>query len=102
MSINDLPIVLTAEQALSMLPDGDEVHTFRSTGNALFGADWSRSKLEQAIRENRCEVGGDQCQRMNHGLIVWTSEADALFVECRKGVDYESFAEQGETNAESI
>lgn len=85
-------IILTSEQALSMLPEGDRIHTFRSAPMALIGADWDRDDLEKAIRENQCEVGGDQCQAMNHGLVVWTGKTEPLFVECRKGIDYESFA----------
>lgn len=86
--MSDEKVILTPEQALSMLPDGDQIHTFRSMGFALIGCDWSRSGLEKEIREKQCEVGGDQCQAMNHGLVVWTSETEPLFIECREGIDY--------------
>lgn len=89
-------IILTTEQALSMLPDGDSIHTFRSTGMALIGCDWEREDLEETIRESQCEIGGDQCQAFNHGLVVWTSETEPLFVECREGIDYEAFAVMAE------
>ena len=89
--MSDEKVILTPEQALSMLPDGDQIHTFRSMGFALIGCDWSRSSLEQEIREKQCEVGGDQCQAMNHGLVIWTSETEPLFVECYKGFDYDAF-----------
>lgn len=91
-SSSDEKVILTKEQALSMLPDGDRIHTFRSAfGGVLIGCDWDRDKLEQEIREKQCEVGGSQCQAMNHGLVVWTSETEPLFVECRTGIDYEAF-----------
>ena len=90
--MSDAKIILTPEQALSMLPNGDQIHTFRSASVALIGADWDRVDLEKAIRENVCEVGGVHCQAVNHGLVVWTDKTDPLFVECRKGVDYEAFA----------
>ena len=35
-------IFLTVEQAESVLPDGDSIHTFFNTGFGLLGADWSR------------------------------------------------------------
>jgi hypothetical protein len=90
--MSDEKVILTEEQALAMLPEGDQIHTFRDGGIALLGADWDRADLEQAIRVNKCEVGGKQCQALNHGLVVWTGDRP-LFVECRKGIDYEKVLE---------
>ena len=56
--MHDERVILTEEQALAMLPEGDQIHTFRDGGIALLGADWNRADLEQAIRVNKCEVGG--------------------------------------------
>ena len=88
--MSDDPIILTADQALSMLPDGDRIHTFRSAGIALVGCDWDRDKIEEAIRENECELGGPMCQKMNHGLAVHVG-GDPLFVECKPEFDYAQF-----------
>lgn len=38
----DKKIYITAEQAISVLPDGDSVHTFYNPGFGLVGADWSK------------------------------------------------------------
>jgi len=82
---------LTAEQAISMLPDGDSIHTYRFAHfGVLIGADWSREKLVEAINDHKCEIGGDQCKAVNHGLVVHIGD-DPLFVECKKGFDYEEF-----------
>ena len=88
-TIDDSRVVLTPEQALSMLGDGDSIHTFRSAGPMLLGCDWDRDKLEEAIRGNRCEIGGDACKGMNHGLVVAVD--GWLFVECKPGFDYSAF-----------
>jgi hypothetical protein len=85
-------IELTPEQAISMLADDDSIHTFRSAGPMLLGCDWDRDKLLQAIRENKCELGGEGCRGMNHGLAV---NVDGwLFVECKSGFDYDAFEKQ--------
>jgi hypothetical protein len=84
--------LLTAEQAIAMLdPTAEEIHTFRSTSMVLIGAHWGRKDLIEEI-ESACgrEIGGEQCQRKNHGLVIWTEPNHPLFVECREGLDYES------------
>ena len=91
--VNDEPVVLDAEQAISMLPDGDMIHTFRSSAMCLIGADWKREKLIETIRKSRCEIGGETCCQMKHGLVVW-ADNHALFVNVREGTDYEAFAKK--------
>ena len=93
MNMDD-KVILTAKQALSMLPAGGRIHTFRSNSIGLMGADWERDELERAIKVNQCEIGGNRCQAMNHGLVIWTGEATPLFVECREGLDYDSFEQK--------
>ena len=73
-----------------MLGDGTSVHTFRQAGIALMGVDWTRCEIEQAIHKSVCELGGDQCRALNHGLVVHTG-GSPLFVECREGLDYDDF-----------
>ena len=85
-------IWLTKDQALSMLGEGETIHTFRTPGTGLMvGCDWSRQNIISAIEDedNDCELGGPMCQRMNHGLIVHVD--GPLFVECREGFDYTAF-----------
>ncbi len=83
--------ILTPEQAKAMLPEGDEIHTFRSyVPGVLLGADWGRDALVEAIdAADTLEIGGPACRNVNHGLVVWTGN-DPLFVECRDGMDYEA------------
>lgn len=78
---------LTKKQALSLIPKRGKIHTFRNTGSILIGADWSASSLQRAIKEagkEAIEIGGELCQKMGHGLVIWTSETNPLFVEVDK------------------
>jgi hypothetical protein len=83
---NSDKILLTPKQAESVLLKGKQIHTFRSGTGMLIGCDWSRKSIIEALKNNpdRIEIGGDQCKRMGHGLVVWTSETDPLFIECDK------------------
>lgn len=89
--IEEKRIMLTTEQAVTMLADGDDVHTFRGGGMVILGADWGRAELIKAIEENECEIGGESCRGMNHGLVVWV-DGSPLYVECKEGIDYEDYA----------
>lgn len=81
-------ITLTAEQAIALLPDGDTVHTFRSTTMCLIGADWSRDKLIEALQSGRIEIGGEQCRAVYHGLVLHID--GWLFIETRRDVDWDA------------
>jgi hypothetical protein len=76
-------VLLTDEEAIAMLPDGDTVHTFRqSAAGVLIGADWPRERLIAAIREGQPELSGGAATGMGHGLAVGL--VGTLFVETRK------------------
>jgi hypothetical protein len=80
---------LTADEAISMLPEGDEVHTVvNSVPGVMLGCDWQRDNVIEAIRNHECELAGDMARRMNHGLVVWTREERPLFVATREDFDY--------------
>jgi len=61
---------LTVEQAEAMLPDGDDIHTFRNAGSILVGADWRRARILEVLRQYRPELSGPTATSMNHGLCV--------------------------------
>ncbi len=75
-------INITTEQAISLLQKTKMIHTFRSMSYTLVGAYWKRSELIKAIKNSECEIGGDQCKRMGHGLVVHIG--GPLFVEVPK------------------
>ena len=77
---------ITAEQALSILPDSDEIHTFRSAAFGLMGCDWSRTELEDKIKNSDClELTGEMAKGMKHGLCAYdksaTKQSEILFIE---------------------
>ena len=78
-------IYLTVEQAESVLPDGDSIHTFFNTGFGLLGADWSRKDIRDRLRSvNRIEICGDNAKKLGHGICAYNvgcSHDSVLFIE---------------------
>ena len=74
--------LLTREQATALLPEGEEIHTFRSSPGILFGADWPREKILKAIATHECCLAGPQSEAMGHGLAIFVD--GWLFVEVKK------------------
>ena len=62
-------VILTTDQALGYLPDGEFIHTFRS-GGFLIGADWNRKDIVCAIENNEVELSGSMATAMNHGMTL--------------------------------
>jgi hypothetical protein len=80
--MSDKQILLTPKQAKSLLARRKQIHTFRSGSSILMGADWDRESIIEAIdKAAQIEVGGPQCRRMGHGLVVCTTDSNPLFVE---------------------
>jgi len=78
-------IFLTEEEAIDLLPDGDQIHTFYNPGFGLLGADWDREEIIDKIHScDIREVTGKTARGMRHGLALFTagcSQGDILFVE---------------------
>lgn len=77
---------LTTEQALSILPDGDEIHTFVNAAFGLMGCDWNRTELENKIQNSDyLELTGEMAKGMKHGLCAYdkttTKQSEILFIE---------------------
>jgi len=67
--MDDKICFLDYDQAVSLLPDGDDIHVFMNPHGVLLGADWERSKVIEMIKAGKCQLGGKLCQGMNHGLV---------------------------------
>jgi hypothetical protein len=85
----DERVELTPEQAIAMLPDGENVHTFRNSSGVMLGADWGRASIEDEIRNaEKRELAGGMATSMGHGLVLFPKGAqyqrDLLFVATRK------------------
>jgi hypothetical protein len=78
-------VQLTYEQAVAMLPDGEQVHTFLDGGLALIGADWDREQVLALLRTGAPEMSGEQATAMGHGLVAFRPDAGPVFIETRPG-----------------
>lgn len=77
---------ITIEQAISVLPDGDAVHTFYNPGFGLVGADWSKEDITDKLRRSDIiELTGPAARGMGHGMCVYSKDtkrqSDILFIE---------------------
>ena len=81
--MSDDRTTITLDEAIPLLPQGQDIHTFRQAGFALIGADHERERLIQAMREApSIEVTGEQAQSMGHGLAIKDAHG-WLFIEAR-------------------
>lgn len=77
---------ITYEEAVSLLPDGEYVHTFYNNAFGLFGADWSKEEILDKLRKSEIiELTGNQARSMNHGMCAYNKDtkwqSDILFIE---------------------
>lgn len=76
---------LTKEEATSVLPQGDSIHTFYNQGFGLVGADWSREDIIDKIQKSDIiELTGPQARGLSHGICAYDKNAylsDVLFIE---------------------
>ena len=77
---------LTAEQAISLLPEGDEIHTFYNMPFGILGADWSRQDVIDKLKgSDKIEITGEMARNMKHGIAVYNDDtklqSEVLFVE---------------------
>ena len=77
-------VTLTYFQAVSMLPDGDKVHTFVQVNGVLIGCDWTLNDTLQVILENHAELSGTHASDMGHGIVVRVPLQGPIFIETRK------------------
>jgi hypothetical protein len=77
--------LLTYDEAVALLPDGEQIHTFIQAGPAIIGADWERADVLALLRRTgRREVTGEAAQGMGHGLAASLPVTDEpLFIETR-------------------
>lgn len=81
--MSDEKKIITKDEAVSRLQDGEYIHTFVNPGGMLIGADWPRSKVLEAFSEFQIEETGETAQRMNHGL-AFNDGKRYVFVETKK------------------
>lgn len=81
--MTDEKIMLTADEAIGILPDGEHVHNYVNPSAGMFiGCDYDRADAEKHIRNAiQREIAGPGCQGMKHGLAVWSSKTRVSFFE---------------------
>lgn len=77
---------ITYEEAVSLLPDGDYVHTFYNGSFGLLGADWRKEEILEKLRKSEViELTGNKARAMNHGMCAYNKDtkyhSDILFIE---------------------
>ncbi len=72
---------ITPDEAISLLNEDEQIHTFRNPNGMLLGADHNRESLIKLLRANpdKIQIGGEACRRINHGLII--DDGGYLFIE---------------------
>lgn len=80
--MNDDRVMLSFEDAVAMLPDGEFIHTFRPGRGFALGADWEREEIIQAIKTGSPELSGETATAMGHGLVI-QNNGSYLFIETR-------------------
>lgn len=77
---------LTKEEAISVLPQVDSIHTFYNPGFGLVGADWSREDIIDKIQKSDIiELTGSQARGLSHGICAYDKDtkyqSDILFIK---------------------
>jgi hypothetical protein len=73
-------LIITPEQAETVLPEGEYIHNFKNPVGMFVGCDYERDDAIAALRNaEQIEIGGYQCKAMKHGLVVWKTDSDYSF-----------------------
>ena len=75
-------LFITPQQAISLLNEGDEIHTFRNTGGFLLGCNYDRESLIELLEANsdKIEIAGEQATQLKHGVVL-EDDKGYLFIE---------------------
>ncbi len=86
---------LTYDEAISLLPDGDEIRVILDGDVALISAVWDRAGILKLLATSgRLEVTGPQAQAQGHGLAAWLGNVP-VFVETKPEAGASRGAEAG-------
>jgi len=72
---------ITPTEAISLLKNGDYVHTFRNSAEILVGCDIKRENLIERLNANpdKIEIAGETARQMNHAIVL--DDGNYLFIE---------------------
>ena len=78
---------LNYDEAVSLLPNSEDIHTFKNAPFGLIGADWSRGDILAELKKPDMviELTGEQAKAMKHGMCAHNKNAkyqsELLFIE---------------------
>lgn len=77
---------ITANEAISLLPKGNSIHTFYNESWGLVGADWSREEVIDKLKKSeKIELTGETARNMSHGIAAYNNDTkyrdEILFIE---------------------
>ena len=77
---------ITVKEAISLLPKGDTVHTYRQEKIMLIEANLDRADIIQKITEaDSIELTGERARSLDHGMAIYNlgrkSRTEALFIQ---------------------
>ena len=76
----DIHLILTPDQAESLLQPGERVHSFVNPPWGFVACDSSRKAVIRLIHEAKLlEIGGERAKRMKHALVVHAREGGCKF-----------------------
>ena len=83
MATDDIQL-LTYDEAVALLPDGERIHTFVQAGPAILGAGWDRADVLALLETTeRREVTGAAAQELGHGLAAFR-DGEPVFIATRE------------------
>lgn len=90
MSNTDDKRMITVDEAISLLPDGKEIHTFRNPGaGALIGADLKRERLIELMKTHAdtLQVGGQSSRNMKHAIVLFDAVGPLFIANDKEKLD---------------
>lgn len=77
-----LALRLSLDEAVALLPDGDDIHAFVNPAGILVGADWKRGRILDLLRNGKPELSGTEATASGHGIVAFREDGP-VFIETR-------------------
>ena len=76
---------LSYDEAVSVLPNEEYIHTFINNAIGLIGADWEKNEVLHKLKNtDTIELCGEQARKMGHGICCYNKsvklQSDILFI----------------------
>lgn len=75
-------VFLTSDEAITMLPEKECIHTIRNAWFGIIGADCSREYIVEIVKKYQPELAGEVAANMNHKIVIF-DETGPLFIETK-------------------